>query len=757
VVQKRRSSRDSVPVYIDLEQRETDYADCSTLQDVLEKSRPPELSTKHPIMWFLDGLDNLPGSGTLEAGAFLRDAYRRAGPDECFAFSTRPMRAVDVALGDLGRTWRLKLESLGRNVRDEWVQKHCSRAVPELSDFERTYPQHVGFLDVPVLFAMVLSTCLDKHPEGKAFKWDVYPGRAGLFKGFVTYMLNRRIRDERQTHRYEVRYAQAVEGVFWRALVSDQQSRSRQPYRIADGDVDTYLVKAFGPENLDSRRSDWTRGMQVLRKAGLILKPTDEGACRPLHALFAEYWAARHLARRFADGAEGGWFEAELWDHFQDKRLDPVLADALAVLSTGESGSERIRAAHKAVEPRYPFEAVEMMGNVGGDAAAALVHKAISTGPRPLLLACSIALRKIRSEDSVAALDRIFDDAEYEGLRQSAVESLGVQRSRSAVPPLLRGLKDTDRWVALAAAKALGEYPTSWVVPPLIKLLETAEEELKARIIGALERHRCESVVRALRRSLRSNSPAVRFAAVAALWRQQKLKRNQVVKHVSDLLRDPDYRVARATLYSLPQLDTEQVIAQLKHEAPEVRSAAADALGRLGDDQAVKPLAAALRDPGICRDLLPVIVGQEAGMALSKIGTAQAVKALIAALRDKRAEARCAAAVGLKEVSGNHVLSALIVSLRDKSVRVRKCAVWALEGRGSQKAVQPLARLLDDPSEDVRIATAMVLARLGSRQSVEPMLALLGAKNEHLRFRAVANLAHLEDNWGSSGSFVIDT
>jgi hypothetical protein len=109
-----------------------------------------------------------------------------------------------------------------------------------------------------------------------------------------------------------------------------------------------------------------------------------------------------------------------------------------------------------------------------------------------------------------------------------------------------------------------------------------------------------------------------------------------------------------------------------------VRSAAAQALGRIGEAQAAEPLCAALRDPD--QD-----VRRAAAEALQKIGV------------PGDPVTRVWHAVGMQN--------------------------WAqcVELRGV--AVEPLCAVLQDEEKDVRAAAAEALAQIGDDRAVEPLLA----------------------------------
>jgi HEAT repeat protein len=181
------------------------------------------------------------------------------------------------------------------------------------------------------------------------------------------------------------------------------------------------------------------------------------------------------------------------------------------------------------------------------------------------------------------------------------------------------------------------------------------------------------------------------------------------------------------------------LIKALEHKDPNVRSEAAKALGRIGDERAVEPLIQALRDKyGSVREA--------AAEALVKIG-APAVEPLITALRDEEWYVRRAAAEALDELGwkpgqdegaawywmvkrdwekcvalGAIAVEPLISALRDEDDDVREAAAEALGELGDSRAVKPLiSALRDDRYWRVRKAAAEALGEIGDERALEEL------------------------------------
>jgi hypothetical protein len=130
--------------------------------------------------------------------------------------------------------------------------------------------------------------------------------------------------------------------------------------------------------------------------------------------------------------------------------------------------------------------------------------------------------------------------------------------------------------------------------------------------------------------------------------------------------------VAVAELSFTDSLAVAPLIAVLKNDSKScLHSAAAYALGIIGDKKAVEPLIKALNDT-----VSDVRWG--AASALGKINDARAVAPLIKVLADEDSFVRRAAVEALGEIRNKSAIAPLIEALKDKDEKVCSCAAVAL-------------------------------------------------------------------------------
>jgi HEAT repeat protein len=146
----------------------------------------------------------------------------------------------------------------------------------------------------------------------------------------------------------------------------------------------------------------------------------------------------------------------------------------------------------------------------------------------------------------------------------------------------------------------------------------------------------------------------------------------------------------------------------LQNEDPEIRLFAVNVLCTIADEKALPLLAGLLYDPDIN-------VRSASAEAIGKIGSCNGLSILREALRDNSWVALSALnAVG--EIGGEQALEILYEALRKKGLR--EMAIQILEKAGTQESIQYLALCLE--YEDLREAAVKAIIKIAEREGCRP-------------------------------------
>lgn len=251
----------------------------------------------------------------------------------------------------------------------------------------------------------------------------------------------------------------------------------------------------------------------------------------------------------------------------------------------------------------------------------------------------------------------------------------------------------------------------------------------------------------ALKNYLNSPDPRERRDAI------NKLADYKVSNALGLLIRQLNYQdasVRSAAAAALGKLGDKKAVRQLirllssSKEDLTVRSAAATALGELGDGQALEPLIMILKEEQSS-------LRQVAAIALGKLGHLKAVEPLIRAMRDDDSFVREAAATGLAMLGED--IRKIVTPLRDlKSFDSgqRREAVTELgksQNQWARKIIEEI--LLTDVDYTVRRVAAESLRSIGEKHSIQVLSKALGDIQYEVRKAAADALEYLGEEMGT--------
>jgi HEAT repeat protein len=311
-------------------------------------------------------------------------------------------------------------------------------------------------------------------------------------------------------------------------------------------------------------------------------------------------------------------------------------------------------------------------------------------------------------------------------LKRRFVEAFGAAGA-PAVPALIQALGDRSENIRRAAAEALGELGDPQAVPALSVWAHAGEDAAR-------------DALQTLGHPMLDLPQAVAQVAAQGAW--GVLIRALTCAQVREVVVGLGAPAAPALIQALGDSDGDvrraaATRARLRansqgdsHSA--VRRAAAEALGKLGDPQAVPALSVwAHAGEDAARDALQTLGHPmlDLPQAVAQVAAQGAWGVLIRALT-------CAQVREVVVGLGAPAVPALIQALGDSDSAVRRAAAEALGDIGDPQAVPALIQALGDSDWDVRWAAAKALGKLGDPQAIPALIQALGDSDWDVRFAA---------------------
>lgn len=221
-----------------------------------------------------------------------------------------------------------------------------------------------------------------------------------------------------------------------------------------------------------------------------------------------------------------------------------------------------------------------------------------------------------------------------------------------------------------------------------------------------------------------------RFVWLAVRWLGPG-GQNKAHKRLHALAQDPAWKVRKAAIHSLGQLDSKRVLPPLlqaaKDRHPQVRLHALLSLRLHKSPKKLSLLLTACKDP-------QEAMRREAARALGETGRRAALAPLLQMLQDKAPKVRQAAVKALSKLGDQRAFGPLCALLRrDNSARVRLQALLAVQHLGGKRAVAPMLLALQDPSKRIRATTLVLLSQTGDRRAEKPLYKALQDENPTIR------------------------
>jgi HEAT repeat protein len=388
--------------------------------------------------------------------------------------------------------------------------------------------------------------------------------------------------------------------------------------------------------------------------------------------------------------------------------------------------------------------------------------------------------------ESGAGLVGALNDESWR-VRKAAVSGLAHKAEPETITSLLKLLKDEHHNLSiLSSALQVLTLSDVDVISPLTEFLGGPDVDLRIQAALALGEQRDPRSIPPLLSALRDTDINVRYHAIEAIG---KLRAAEAVDELLAIAHSGEFFLSFPAIEALIQIGDSRAAPRLAPllEDELLSGVVAEALGRLGDEEVVAPLATILNQPNAAA---PVIAQSLAALyhryegsyqegsyiadLSRKTITATGAQNLLDALDDaapdqlpalalvlgwlegaavERALARLIGQPGArKEVItalvryGSRVTDLLIEQLDSEEYETRQAAVIALGHIGDRRAVPGLLRALS-AEQGLVIEIAGALAKLGDPRAFESLLGLIGEPDAGVRqavISAINSLGHPE-------------
>lgn len=198
-----------------------------------------------------------------------------------------------------------------------------------------------------------------------------------------------------------------------------------------------------------------------------------------------------------------------------------------------------------------------------------------------------------------------------------------------------------------------------------------------------------------------------------------------IVKHLEGS--DPQSRQYIAELLGLisSPLATPLLLHRLKDKSPDVILAAVVALGKIGSEDAIKPLISCLNHD--CTS-----IREAAAISLISIRSDQRIVALLDVIDSVEMQAQAISI--LKEICSSKLILKLTKQTGSKNKRLKRNAVFALAELREENAIPLLINMLNTETRSQKKLVASALAELGTKDALLPLIQVLRTKSHPLRF-----------------------
>lgn len=266
----------------------------------------------------------------------------------------------------------------------------------------------------------------------------------------------------------------------------------------------------------------------------------------------------------------------------KDDEITAREAAAKALIQIGKPAVNALMNTLKDRDALVRIRVIDILGKIGGAKTIELVISALKDQVRDVRWKAVDTLCKLGDARAVEPLIEVLKDSD-DYIRWNAAKALGELGDARAAAPLIDAMK--DEYVRRPAAEALGKIADARAVAPLFKALKNKDYHIQLTAAKTLEKIGWKPA---------NDIELAVYLIVKEEWEKLPSLGKPAVAPLINALKDGDYLVRRNATEALGKIGNAQAVELLIDVLMDkdyfVRRNAAGALGNIGDARAVEPL-----------------------------------------------------------------------------------------------------------------------------------------------------------------------
>jgi len=308
------------------------------------------------------------------------------------------------------------------------------------------------------------------------------------------------------------------------------------------------------------------------------------------------------------------------------------------------------------------------------------------------------------------------------------ISTLGVRGDSKSVSALAAMIKDSDSEIAAASVTAIGQIAGAEAIAALEKVRNQTSGPLRQLVLDAylrcadklLDQGKSKAALSIYQKAYHSSEPAL--IRIAALYGMAEAGGEQVTNILIDILKDDDRQMQAVAIGLLSEMSGSKITRSLVRELPGLRP--------LGQVQ----LLSALAKRGDA-EALPAVVKQATSSsaevriaaleAMGVLGNETIVSFLAQAAASNTGEEQQAARESLYRLRGNKVDQTIIDNLNRAEAKVKVELIRSIGERSIKAGAAKLLKTAQDSDGTVRRESFKVLSDVGGAEHLSALLDLL--------------------------------